>query len=84
MAENPSTTNLVFEAIRAELRPPNPAAMICLTRTQARAVLAERDELLEALKRMYAAWNRKAPMPREDADELEIISRAAIAKAEGR
>jgi len=40
--------------------------------------------LLEALKRMYAAWNRKAPMPREDSDELEVVSRAAIAKAEGK
>ncbi len=39
------------------------------------------DDMLDALKRMYAAWNRKAPMPREDADELEIIARAAISKA---
>lgn len=47
-------------------------------------LLRQRDELLEALKRMYAAWNARSPIPREDADELEIMARAAIARAEGR
>lgn len=51
-------------------------------RANARLIAAAPD-LLEALKRMHAAFNAKKPIPTAEGNALEAMCRAVIGKAEG-